>query len=65
MNPWSTVYCLTKQALPPLHPNISMHILYADPSLSYSNDKENLFHNQEPLQLVTISFSLKTLNVFI
>ena len=42
-----------------------MHILYADPSLSYSNDKENLFHNQEPLQLVTISFSLKTLNVFI
>ena len=42
-----------------------MHILYADLSLSYSNDKENLFHNQELLQLVIISFSLKTLNVFI
>ena len=42
-----------------------MHILYADLSLSYNNDKENLFHNQKPLQLVTISFSLKTLNVFI
>ena len=27
MNPWSTVKCLTKQALPPLHPNISLHIL--------------------------------------
>ena len=52
----------TVDRLYPLHPNISLHILYTILYISYATDKENLFNNQEPLKLEVISFILITLN---
>ena len=46
-----------------LHPNISMHILHTVLyTFSKVLDKENLFNNQELLQLVIISFILSILS---
>ena len=45
----------------PLHPNISMHILHTVLYTSLCAGRENLFDNQEVLQLITISFILITL----
>ena len=52
-----------KQALNSLHPNISMHILHTGLFTLFSKCacKENLFSNQEVLQLIIISFILMTL----
>ena len=50
---WSTIN--------PLHPNISMHILHTVLYTSSCAGRENLFDNQEVLQLITISFILITL----
>ena len=45
--------------LNPLQPNISVNILQTVVhNISYGVDRENLFNNQELLQLVIISFIL-------
>ena len=52
-----------KQALNSLHPNFNMHILCTGLFTLFSKCacKENLFSNQEVLQLIIISFILMTL----
>ena len=48
--------------LNPLQPNTSVNILQTVVhKISYGVDRENLFNNQELLQLVIISFILMTL----
>ena len=52
----------SKSMLNPLQPNISVNILQTVVhKISYGVDRENLFNNQELLQLVIISFILMTL----
>ena len=51
------------QRIKPLHPNMSIDILYTVLYvISYNTDKENLFDDQELLQLVNLSQSFKMLS---
>ena len=52
------------QRIKPLHPNMSIDILYTVLYvISYNTDKENLFDDQELLQLVILSQSFKMLSL--
>ena len=52
------------QRIKPLHPNMSIDILYTVLYvISYNTDKENLFDDQELLQLVNLSQSFKMLSL--
>ena len=57
----SNIICYFWSTINPLHPNISMHILHTVLYTSSCAGRENLFDNQEVLQLITISFILITL----
>ena len=52
------------QRIKPLHPNMSIDILYTVLYvISYNTDKENLFDDHELLQLVILSQSFKMLSL--
>ena len=56
---------LGTQRIKPLHPNMSIDILYTVLYvISYNIDKENLFDDQEFPQLVNLSHSFKMLSLF-
>ena len=55
---------LGNQRINPLHPNMSIDILYTVLYvISYNIDKENLFDDQEFPQLVNLSHSFKMLSL--
>ena len=75
-NPFSALKCINgerrnsflvslgNQRINPLHPNMSIDILYTVLYvISYNIDKENLFDDQELLQLVNLSQSFKMLSL--